>query len=50
MDGVEIPSDRKTLVSRGDYIATFMGWLDDVKAGGGTVFVTHGYEDMIVSW
>ena len=33
-----LPQDRLNLVRSGDYIATFMGWLDTVNAGGGTMF------------
>ena len=40
--------DRKGLVARGDYIATFMAWLEEVKAGGGTAFTHPGMEDMLV--
>ena len=40
--------DRKGLVARGDYIATFMAWLEEVKAGGGTAFIHPGKEDMLV--
>ena len=35
------------LVTTGDYIATFMGWLDIVSAGGGTLFSYPGYEDIL---
>ena len=49
LDGVEVPNDRSHIVSRGDYIATFMAWLDEVRAGGATAFTSHGFEDRIVS-
>ena len=39
--------DRKNLVATGDYIATFMAWLKDVPAGGGTGFTCPGYEDLL---
>ena len=32
------------LVTTGDYIATFMGWLNIVRAGGGTLFSYPGYD------
>jgi len=37
-DEVHITEERKTLITDGDYIATFMGWLNSVKSGGCTVF------------
>ena len=30
--------------AQGDIIATTMGWLNDVEAGGGTGFMVPGYE------
>ena len=48
LSGVEVPFERQGLVSRGDYIATFMAWLEEVKAGGGTAFTHPGLEDMLV--
>jgi hypothetical protein len=36
----EIPPSRKQLKLTGDMLATIMGWLEDVGAGGGTAF-TH---------
>ena len=49
LDGVEVPTDRRHIVSRGDNIASFMAWLDEVKAGGATAFTGQGFEDRIVS-
>ena len=40
--------ERQGLVARGDYIATFMAWLEEVNAGGGTAFTHPGMEDMLV--
>ena len=45
--GVDIPDDRSQLSRTGDYIATFMGWFEDTKAGGGTAFVQEDYEGVI---
>ena len=47
LDGKDLVEDRKSLVAQGDYIATFMAWLKDVPAGGGTGFIGHDYEDVI---
>ena len=35
------------LITRGDYIATFMGWLNKVSAGGGTFLSHPGYETVL---
>ena len=45
--GTRLPEERKHLATTGDYIATFMGWLQDVQAGGGTVFPLRGYEGVL---
>lgn len=45
--GAKVPEERKNLVTTGDYIATFMGWLEDVELGGGTWFPTRGYEGIL---
>ena len=45
--GAKLPEERKELVTTGDYIATFMGWLDDVPLGGGTGFPAKGYEGVL---
>ena len=45
--GVNVPEDRMELVSSGDIIATFMGWLSSVPGGGGTGFMYRGYETLI---
>ena len=45
--GVELVKERRQLVSIGDYIATFMGWLKDVQTGGGTGFDFPEYEGVI---
>ena len=45
----EVPLDynHRELVSSGDYIATFMGWINNVQAGGATGFIYDGYESSI---
>ena len=45
--GVELPEDRIELSRTGDYIATFMGWLKQPEAGGGTCFTETDYEVLI---
>ena len=46
--GVELPYDRRWMVSSGDVIATLMGWLSDVpEGGGGTAFAYPEYEGLI---
>ena len=45
--GVELVPERKHLVTYGDVIATFMGWLDEVSAGGGTGFNFPDFESVI---
>ena len=46
-EGIRLPERRKHLAITGDYIATFMGWLQDVQAGGGTGFPVKGYEGVL---
>ena len=41
------PSQRYLYVT-GDIVATFMAWLSDTKAGGGTVYLYPGYEGLIM--
>ena len=45
--GIDLVEERRQLSRTGDYIATFMGWLEDTQAGGGTAFVTKGYEGTV---
>ena len=45
--GTRLPETRKHLAMTGDYIATFMGWLQDVEAGGGTGFPVRGHEGIL---
>ncbi len=50
IEGVEIPDHDpsfKRLVKQGDMIATFMGWLNDVPAGGATAFVRPYFEQLV---
>ena len=42
LEGKEVPESRKYLKVTGDMIGTFMAWLGNVGAGGGTSFVTPG--------
>ena len=45
--GQEIPEDRRQLTRTGDYIATFMGWFENTKSGGGTAFLDENYEGVL---
>ena len=42
-----LTDDTRHLVRTGDYIATFMGWIEDTDAGGSTAFTTKNYEGTI---
>ena len=44
IQGNEVPKSRDYLYNTGDMIGTFMAWLKDTEAGGGTGYVTPGYE------
>ena len=44
LDGVEVPKSRASLFLTGDMLATVMGWLEDVPAGGATAFDWPGKE------
>ena len=45
--GVKLPEKRLDLIGTGDYIATFMGWLEETEAGGGTAFISKGFEETL---
>ena len=45
--GVPIKQDNYPLISSGDYIATFMGWMNNVQAGGATGFTFDNHETAI---
>ena len=47
IEGVEVPEHRKSLIGSGDMLATFMGWLEDVEAGGATAYDYVGYEQTV---
>ena len=46
-EGIELVDDRMALVATGDYIATFMGWLEGTSGGGGTSFQYPEYEGLL---
>ena len=48
IQGNEVPPSREYLYSTGDMIGTFMAWLKDTEAGGGTGYVTPGYEGIVM--
>ena len=43
--GTHLPWDRRYMVSTGDVIATFMGWMHNTKEGGATYFTSSGHEN-----
>ena len=46
--GVKMLShEKKKLLRTGDYIATFMGWLENTIAGGSTAFLKKNYEGVL---
>jgi len=46
LEGAELPPSRRDLVHSGDIWATFMGYLEDVPAGGATTFLVPGFARM----
>ena len=42
LEGKDIPPSRESLKYTGDMIGTFMAWLKDVDAGGGSSFLIPG--------
>ncbi len=50
IEGIAIPDHDpafKRLLKQGDMIATFMGWLEDVPAGGATAFCAPLFENLV---
>lgn len=47
IEGKELTPDRQSLVISGDMLGTFMAWLDDVEAGGGTAFDSPRFEQVV---
>ena len=45
--GVDLVEDRHILSRTGDYIATFMGWLENVEGGGATAFDYENFEGIL---
>ena len=48
LEGIELPHGREKLIYSGDMIGTFMAWLKDVEAGGGTAYVQPGFDGVIM--
>ena len=48
IEGVEIGESHQSLIDSGDMLATFMGWLEDTDAGGGTAFLAP-YKEFLVT-
>ena len=42
LEGMHLPRSRESLKFTGDMIGTFMAWLTDVGAGGGTSYIAPG--------
>ena len=47
LEGRIVEYHQRNLVATGDMIATFMGWLSNVEAGGGTAFDYPDYEQLV---
>ena len=45
LEGKALPPSRESLRRTGDMIGTFMAWLTDVGAGGGTSYTLQGMEN-----
>jgi prolyl 4-hydroxylase len=48
IEGVELTPSRQDLIDTGDMFGTFMAWLDDVEAGGGTAYLEPGYQGVLM--
>ncbi len=48
IEGKELGENQEELKMSGDMIATFMGWLEDTEAGGGTAFI-NGKKEFLVT-
>ena len=42
LEGKALPPSREYLRNTGDFIGTFMAWLNEVGAGGGTSYLVPG--------
>jgi hypothetical protein len=49
IEGAELGENQMALKLSGDMIATFMGWLEDTEAGGGTAFLGHDQELLVAT-
>ena len=47
-DELLLKQTRPDILVHGDILATFMAWLSDTEGGGGTAFVSPGYEGLIL--
>ena len=47
LEGMHLPRSRESLKFTGDMIGTFMAWLTDVGAGGGTSYTAPGKVQII---
>ena len=48
LEGMHLPRSRESLKFTGDMIGTFMAWLTDVGAGGGTSYTAPG--KVLIFW
>ena len=49
LEGKALPPSRESLRRTGDMIGTFMAWLEDVGAGGGTSYTVPGMENLLLT-
>ena len=49
IEGTKVPPSRESLKVTGDMIGTFMGWLNNVEAGGGTAYFEPGHEVLVLT-
>ena len=48
LEGAYVPPEREYLKYTGDMLGTFMAWLEDTPAGGGTAYIYPGYEGVVM--
>ena len=48
IEGADVPPEREYLKLTGDMMGTFMAWLTDTTAGGGTAYIYPGVEGVIM--
>ena len=48
LEGAHVPPEREYLKLTGDMLGTFMAWLEDTPAGGGTAYICPGVEGVVM--